>query len=138
MYFNNMVSNNIINELKFKAIRSSGAGGQHVNKVASKVELLFDVVNSNILTIDEKELLYKNLKSKLTKEKVLLLQCDESRSQHKNKEIIIKRFLTLINHALKIPKLRKATKPSKVSIKKRLDKKKKQAYKKALRKRPEH
>ena len=138
MYFNNMVSNNIINELKFKAIRSSGAGGQHVNKVASKVELLFDVVNSNILTIDEKELLYKNLKSKLTKEKVLLLQCDESRSQHKNKEIIIKRFLTLINHALRIPKLRKATKPSKVSIKKRLDKKKKQAYKKALRKRPEH
>lgn len=138
MYFNNMVSNKIINELKFKAIRSSGAGGQHVNKVASKVELLFDVVNSNILTIDEKELLYKNLKSKLTKEKVLLLQCDESRSQHKNKEIIIKRFLTLINHALKIPKLRKATKPSKVSIKKRLDKKKKQAYKKALRKRPEH
>lgn len=133
-----MVSNNIINELKFKAIRSSGAGGQHVNKVASKVELLFDVVNSNILTIDEKELLYKNLKSKLTKEKVLLLQCDESRSQHKNKEIIIKRFLTLINHALRIPKLRKATKPSKVSIKKRLDKKKKQAYKKALRKRPEH
>ena len=132
-----MVSNNIINELKFKAIRSSGAGGQHVNKVASKVELLFDVVNSKILTIDEKELLYKNLKSKLTKEKVLLLQCDESRSQHKNKEIIIKRFLTLINHALKIPKLRKATKPSKVSIKKRLDKKKKQAYKKALRKRPE-
>ncbi len=138
MYFNNMVSDNIINELKFKAIRSSGAGGQHVNKVASKVELLFDVVNSNILTIDEKELLYKNLKSKLTKENVLLLQCDESRSQHKNKEIIIKRFLTLINHALKIPKLRKATKPSKVSIKKRLDKKKKQAYKKALRKRPEH
>ena len=133
-----MVSNNIINELKFKAIRSSGAGGQHVNKVASKVELLFDVVNSKILTIDEKELLYKNLKSKLTKENVLLLQCDESRSQHKNKEIIIKRFLTLINHALKIPKLRKATKPSKVSIKKRLDKKKKQAYKKALRKRPEH
>ena len=133
-----MVSNNIINELKFKAIRSSGAGGQHVNKVASKVELLFDVVNSNILTIDEKELLYKNLKSKLTKENVLLLQCDESRSQHKNKEIIIKRFLTLINHALRIPKLRKATKPSKVSIKKRLDKKKKQAYKKALRKRPEH
>ena len=138
MYFNNMVSDNIINELKFKAIRSSGAGGQHVNKVASKVELLFDVVNSKILTIDEKELLYKNLKSKLTKENVLLLQCDESRSQHKNKEIIIKRFLTLINHALRIPKLRKATKPSKVSIKKRLDKKKKQAYKKALRKRPEH
>ena len=88
-------------------------------------------------TEEEKELLLQKLKSKLTKENVLLLSCDESRSQHKNKEIVVKRFLTLIISSLKIPKKRKATKPSKSSIQKRLDKKKKLAYKKALRNKPE-
>ena len=124
-------------ELKFKAIRSSGAGGQHVNKVSSKVELFFDLQNSNELSLVEKELLFKNLQSKLTKEGVLLLNCDESRSQHKNKEIVIKRFLALITNGLKVPKKRKSTKPSKSSIQKRLDKKKKLAYKKAFRRKPE-
>lgn len=132
-----MNSEGIIHELNFKAVRSSGAGGQHVNKVSSKVELIFDLQNSNVLNLEEKELLLKNLKSKLTKENVLLLQCDESRSQHKNKEIIIKRFLELIKNGLKIPKKRKATKPSKSSIQKRLDKKKKHAFKKAFRRKPE-
>ena len=127
----------IIKELNFKAVRSSGAGGQHVNKVSSKIELYFDLLNSVELSSEEKELLLKNLQPKLTKEKVLLLQCDESRSQHKNKEIVIKRFLEIINNGLKIPKKRKATKPSKSSIQKRLDKKKKLAYKKALRNKPE-
>lgn len=132
-----MIPDNLIKELKFKAVRSSGAGGQHVNKVSSKVELIFDLANSIELTFDEKELLLKNLKSKLTKEGVFLLQCDESRSQHKNKEIVIKRFLDLITNGLKVPKKRKATKPTKSSIQKRLDKKKKLAYKKAYRKRPD-
>lgn len=127
----------IIHELNFKAIRSSGAGGQHVNKVSSKVELLFDLQNSVSLSDDEKELLSKNLITKLTKENMLLLQCDESRSQHKNKEIVIKRFLELIKKGLKVPKKRKATKPSKSSIQKRLDKKKKQAFKKAFRRKPD-
>lgn len=124
----------IIKELKFKATRSSGAGGQSVNKVSSKVELIFDLKNSNELTTDEKELLFKNLKTKLSKEEILILHCDESRSQHTNKGIIIKRFLKIITNGLKIPKKRKPTKPSKSSIKKRLEKKKKQAFKKALRK----
>ncbi len=131
-----MNSDNIIQELKFKAVRSSGAGGQHVNKVSSKVELLFDLQNSLCLSDDEKELLIQKLKSKLTKENVLLLSCDESRSQHKNKEIVTKRFLELIKKGLKVPKKRKATKPSKSSIQKRLDKKKKHAYKKAFRRKP--
>ena len=132
-----MNAEKIIKELKFKAVRSSGAGGQHVNKVSSKVELLFDLQNSTEFTEEEKELLLQKLKSKLTKENVLLLSCDESRSQHKNKELVIKRFLTLIISSLKIPKKRKATKPSKSSIQKRLDKKKKHAYKKAFRRKPE-
>ena len=123
-------------ELKFKAIRSSGAGGQHVNKVSSKVELSFDLINSAALSLEEKELLQKKLKTKLTKEFILIIQCDESRSQHKNKELVIKRFLELIINGLKVPKKRKATKPSKSSIRKRLEKKKKQAFKKVFRRKP--
>ena len=132
-----MNTERIIKELKFKAVRSSGAGGQHVNKVSSKVELIFDVQNSLELTEEEKELLFKNLQTRLTKENLLLLNCDESRSQHKNKELVIKRFLEILTNGLKVPKKRKPTKPSKASIKKRLEKKKKQAYKKALRGKPE-
>jgi len=132
-----MISENILKELKFKAVRSSGAGGQHVNKVSSKIELFFDLQNSDSLTSEEKELLQKNLKSKLTKDGILMLQCAESRSQHKNKDIAIKRFLQIITNGLKVPKKRKATKPSKSSINKRLEKKKKHAYKKAFRRKPE-
>ncbi len=124
-------------ELSFKAIRSSGSGGQHVNKVASKVELTFDLDDSEVLTIEEKELLHKNLASKLTKSHLLLLQCDESRSQHKNKEIVIKRFLDLITTGLIRPKKRKTTRPSKASIRKRLTSKKKLSEKKGSRKKPD-
>lgn len=132
-----MKPENLIKELKFKAVRSSGAGGQHVNKVSSKIELFFDLQNSNELTDQEKELLLQKHQNKLTKEGVLMLQCDESRSQHKNKEIVIKRFLQIIKDGLKVPKKRKATNPSKSSIQKRLDKKKKNAFKKAFRRKPE-
>jgi len=132
-----MIAENLIKELKFKAVRSSGAGGQHVNKVSSKVELFFDLQNSIELSSEEKEILLKNLRPKLTKEGVLLLNCDESRSQHKNKGIVIERFLQIIINGLKVPKKRKATKPSKSSIQKRLDKKKKTAFKKAFRRKPE-
>jgi ribosome-associated protein len=123
----------LIKELKFKAVRSSGAGGQHVNKVSSKIELTFDLQNSEGFTEEEKGLLIQKLKNKLTKENILLLQCDESRSQHKNKEIAIERFLNIISGGLIVQKPRKATKPSKSSIRKRLEKKKKQACKKAMR-----
>ena len=132
-----MNSEKIIKELKFKAVRSSGAGGQHVNKVSSKVELTFDLQNSSEFNEEEKLVLFKNLHNKLTKENLLLLQCDESRSQHKNKEIVIKRFLEVITNGLKIPKKRKPSKPTKSSIKKRLEKKKKKAFKKAFRRKPE-
>ena len=128
---------NIIKELSFKAIRSSGAGGQHVNKVSSKVELTFELNISNELSEEEKELLLKNLSTKLTKKNVLILQCDESRSQHKNKELVIDRFIKLIVAGLTRPKKRKATKPSKSSIQKRLKSKKKHSEKKTTRKKPD-
>ena len=128
---------NIIKELNFKAIRSGGAGGQHVNKVSSKVVLFFDVSKSENLKEEEKELITKNLHSKLTKENILILNCDESRSQHKNKEIVIDRFIELISNGLKIPKIRKKTKPSRSSNQKRLETKKKLGLKKVYRKRPD-
>lgn len=125
-----MDSENIVKELQFKAIRSSGAGGQHVNKVSSKIELTFNLGNSISLSDEEKELLKTKLSSKLSKENILILFCDDTRSQHKNKEIVIKRFLELLKLNLIIPKKRKKTKPSKASVKKRLENKKKLSEKK--------
>ncbi|KAA2219377.1 alternative ribosome rescue aminoacyl-tRNA hydrolase ArfB [Maribacter flavus] len=127
----------ILKELQFKAIRSSGPGGQHANKVSSKVELTFDVVNSSVLSETEKTRISKKLASKLTNEGALLLQCDESRSQHKNKELVVERFFALLEAALKVPKKRKASKPSKSAIEKRLKSKKANAEKKANRSKPE-
>jgi ribosome-associated protein len=110
----------ILTELKFKAVRSSGAGGQNVNKVSSKVVLTFDVKNSQAVTEEEKELLSTKLASKLSAENLLILNCDEDRSQLRNKEIVIKRFLELIKNALIIPKKRKATKIPRSVIEKRI------------------
>ena len=76
----------ILSELQFKAVRSSGSGGQNVNNVSSKVMLSFDVISSTGLETDEKELITKKLNTKLTNENVLILNCDEDRSQLKNKE----------------------------------------------------
>ncbi|MBT8385188.1 MAG: aminoacyl-tRNA hydrolase [Bacteroidia bacterium] len=126
----------LIKELSFKATRSSGAGGQHVNKVSSKIELAFDIQKSHILSENQKQRLIKNLETRLTKENVLILFCDESRSQHKNKEIVTKRFLKIISNGLKIPKKRKPTKISRSANRKRLERKKIQAYKKAIRRKP--
>lgn len=127
----------LITELTFKAIRSSGAGGQHVNKVSSKVVLNFDLTNSQVFSEEQKALLLKNLENRLTTEGILILTSDESRSQHKNKELVIKRFLEHIKQGLKVPKKRKPTKIPKAVKLKRLSKKKQQADKKANRKPPE-
>lgn len=128
--------NKLIKELSFKAVRSSGAGGQHVNKVSSKVELSFDLENSEGISSNEKELLQVKLASRLTKDNVLIISCDESRSQHKNKELVIKRFFKLIKENLKVAKKRKPTKPTKASVKKRTENKLRTSVKKALRKKP--
>ncbi len=126
----------VISELKFKGVRSSGAGGQHVNKVSSKVELSFDLLASAGLTDDEKLRLNQKLSSRLTKSGILLLQCGDSRSQHRNKELVIKRLLEILKANLYIPKKRKTTKPSKAAIKKRLESKQRHALKKASRRKP--
>jgi len=131
-----MENEKIISELSFKAVRSSGAGGQNVNKVSSKVVLTFDLKNSQALIEEEKLLVETQLASRLTTDGILLLNCDEDRSQFRNKEIVIKRFLTLIKDALFIPKERKPTRIPKSVIRKRIKDKKSISEVKKNRKRP--
>ncbi len=106
--------NEIHKELKFKTSRSGGAGGQHVNKVSSKVELIFDIENSQHLSEEEKKLVSIKLLNRIDNEGLLHLQCDETRSQLKNKEIVIERFNGLLKKALTPIKKRKPTNQVKV------------------------
>jgi ribosome-associated protein len=127
----------VTQEFNFKAIRSSGSGGQHVNKVSSKVELSFNISESLVLNEFQKETIIKKLLHRLTKDYVFILQCGESRSQHKNKSVVIKRAITLLKSALIIPKKRIPTKIPKAVIKKRLKNKRLQSERKANRKKPD-
>ncbi len=131
-----MDAQTILHECQFKAVRSSGSGGQHVNKVSSKVELQFNVAQSEGLSEREKIRIQQKLASKLTQEHVLILQAGDTRSQHRNKQLVISRFLTLLKDALKVQKKRKPTKPTRASVTKRLETKQKNAVKKQLRKKP--
>jgi len=127
----------IITELTFKAVRSSGAGGQNVNKVSSKVVLGFNLPASKSLSDEEKLLAETRLASRLTDEGVLILQCDEDRSQLRNKDIVIKRFFMVMDAALKVDKIRKPTKIPRSVIKKRIEGKRRLSDKKQNRRRPD-
>jgi len=127
----------IIQELDYKAVRSSGAGGQNVNKVSSKVVLSFNLQASNALTQEEKALAGTRLSSRLTNDGILILQCDEDRSQLRNKDIVTKRFIAVMETALKEDKPRKPTKIPRSVIRKRIEGKRRQADKKQNRKRPD-
>ncbi len=123
-------------ELTYKAIRSGGPGGQHVNKVASKVVLTFDLSGSHALSDKEKERIRLKLAKRLSGDQKMQMYSDSARSQHKNKELVTSRFLSLINEALKVRKERRKTRPSKSAIEKRLRIKKKAAEKKSNRQKP--
>lgn len=127
----------LITELKFKAVRSSGSGGQNVNKVATKVELYYDLKNSKSITNLEKEKLKAFLSNRLNNDNVLILQCSETRSQLKNKQLVIVKFLDLIAEGLKEQKKRIPTKTPKAVKQKRLAKKRLKAEKKANRRKPD-
>jgi ribosome-associated protein len=128
----------VSSELRFKAVRSSGAGGQNVNKVSSKVILTFDVRNSNGLDDAEKELILNKLTSRTSSEGILSLACDEDRSQFRNKDIVIRRFISLITDTLKVVVPRKATKVPKSVIRKRLKDKKNHSDLKQSRRKPDY
>ena len=123
----------LIKALKITAVRSSGAGGQHVNKVSSKIVLRFDLLKTTVFNTDEKALLRANLKNKLSAEDMLIISSQATRSQHKNKEIAIEKLIDMLTVALKVKPKRKASKPSRKSVIKRLEKKAKHALKKANR-----
>ncbi len=132
-----MNTEQLLRELEFKAVRSSGPGGQHVNKTSSKVLVQFHIANSHAFSEFEKERLLARLEQRITSEGFIILQCGETRSQHRNKAIVIQRLINLLRENLRICKQRKKTKPSRRAVEKRLKTKKQRALKKANRKPPQ-
>ena len=123
-------------ELSYKYVRSSGSGGQHVNKVSSKAELYFNLEDSTVFNEVEKLKLFEFLKNRLNKDGVVVLACDESRSQFRNKAIVTQRFINLIEEGLKEQKKRRPTRIPRSVKRKRLNNKRINSEKKANRKPP--
>jgi len=111
-------------ELSYRTSRSSGPGGQHVNKTESRVELLWQPSSSVCLNESQKIQVLKRLQSRITEEGFLLMRCETYRSQHQNREEVTKRFLSLLQASLVPPKPRRASSPTRGSIEKRISDKK--------------
>ncbi len=120
-------------ELKFRVARSGGSGGQHVNKVSTKVELLFDVLKSQTLTDEQRALIVERLSNRITQEGILQIASEASRSQLQNKTLAIKKFDQLIFKALKPVKTRAEVVAYTANKRKRLEEKKQTAEKKTTR-----
>lgn len=127
----------IFSEFIFSASRSSGPGGQNVNKVNTKVTLHWDVTNSIVLTDEQRETISTKLKSYITKQGVLQLTSQEKRSQLQNKEEVVEKLERLLTKAFERKKTRKATKPSKAAKQKRVLQKQQHGEKKKWRQRPD-
>ncbi len=126
----------LLNYVAFKTSRSGGKGGQHVNKVSSKVEVILEINAADFLSADEKALLMTRLAHRLDSAGNLHVIAQEDRSQLANKETAIDKLLVLIQNSLKINKARKPTKVPRAVIRKRLEGKQSTAFKKEMRKRP--
>jgi ribosome-associated protein len=111
-------------EFKYKTSRSGGAGGQNVNKVATKVQIDFDINNSQLISYNDKQLIINKLKDKLVQNQILQVTAQTERTQLGNKLIAIKKIYSILNKCFLIKKHRKESKPTKTSIEKRLTEKK--------------
>ena len=125
---------NFVHELSYKTSRSSGSGGQNVNKVETSVTVLWKVEDSMVFTDLEKERIALKLKNRINLEGVLQFTVSESRTQLQNKKIATEKIQELVNKSLIVPKKRIATKPSRAKAEKRLESKKKLSEKKENRK----
>ena len=123
-------------ELVFTASRSAGPGGQHANKTSSRVTLHWSVQETCALTDFQKSRVLKRLGPRLTQDGSLQLHVEDTRSQHRNKEVAKERLVALLLDALKVPKRRQATKPSRAAKKRRVDDKKSRGSLKKLRQKP--
>lgn len=130
----NLKNRNLEKEFRFSSSRSSGPGGQNVNKVNSKIELRFSITKSLLLSDLEKFKIRQKLKNRINIDDELVITSQIERSQLKNKKYTVDRFFQLLEQALKPVKKRKATRPSKSSVEKRLKRKKMAGEKKANRK----
>jgi ribosome-associated protein len=124
----------ILKELTFKTSRSGGKGGQHVNKVSTKVELNFDLRLTSLFTEEEKSRLFQKLSNRINSEGILQVITEEERSQLQNKERSVQKLLVLLKTALFLPKIRKPSKPKRSAIEKRLKSKQITSLKKINRK----
>ena len=129
-----MKNRNFEKEFSFRMSRSSGKGGQHVNKVSTKVTLLFDVLDSDILKDEEKTLVIKNLGAIISQDGILQISSQASRSQFRNKENTIEKFFEKMEKALTVEKARKKTRKPRSLNEKRLKNKKIHSEKKSIRK----
>lgn len=125
---------NFTTELTYKTSRSSGAGGQNVNKVETSVTVMWKVEESQFFNEEEKKLIQSKLKNRINQEGTLQLTVSESRTQLKNKKAATEKILEIVNKSLIKPKPRKATKPSRSKIEKRIKQKKEHSEKKENRK----
>ncbi len=125
---------NFTTELTYKTSRSSGAGGQNVNKVETSVTVLWKVEESLVFSDEEKVLIQEKLKNRINSDGILQVSSSEARTQFQNRKIAIEKILDLVNKSLIIPKKRVKTKPSKAQVEKRIQTKKKISEKKENRK----
>lgn len=131
-----VMENCLLSEVKYRTSRSSGPGGQHVNKIETRVELLWDLSQTQCLTEAQRTRVHHGMASRLTNQGLLVLACESHRSQLRNREEVTERFLYLIRSALATPKKRYRTQPTRSSKEKRIRTKKIRGEIKRLRKGP--